>query len=148
MPGKRSASEKSAKGFTDEERAAATEALRERKVVWGKDRTADERAVLDKIATFPEPDRSMARRLHTMITESGPLLSPRLWYGMPAYSKDGDVLCFFQPASKFKARYGTLGFNDSARLDEGSVWPTSFAVKELTSADVARLSALVKKAVG
>lgn len=143
MPDKRSA-----KGFTEEERAAARETMRERKIVWGKNRAADERAVLDKIATFPEPDRSMAGRLHRIITASGPELLPRLWYGMPAYSKDGDVLCFFQPASKFKARYGTLGFNNGAKLDEGRLWPTSFAVTELTAAEEARVAALVKKAVG
>lgn len=124
------------------------EATQERKIVWGKNRADDERAVLAKIATFPEPDRSMGQRLHSIITTSAPELSPRLWYGMPAYTKDGDVLCFFQPASKFKARYGTLGFNDAAKLDDGAVWPTSFAVKELTPSDEARISALVKKAVG
>lgn len=123
------------------------EATQERKIVWGKNRADDERAVLAKIATFPEPDRSMGQRLHSIITTSAPELSPRLWYGMPAYTKDGDVLCFFQPASKFKARYGTLGFNDAAKLDDGAVWPTSFAVKELTPSDEARISALVKKAV-
>ena len=134
--------------LTEEERAAVKEATQERKIVWGKNRTDDERAVLAKIATFPEPDRSMGQRLHSIITTSAPDLSPRLWYGMPAYTKDGDVLCFFQPASKFKARYGTLGFNDAAKLDDGAVWPTSFAVKELTPSDEARVSALVKKAVG
>ncbi len=133
--------------LTEEERAAVKEATQERKIVWGKNRADDERAVLAKIATFPEPDRSMGQRLHSIITTSAPELSPRLWYGMPAYTKDGDVLCFFQPASKFKARYGTLGFNDAAKLDDGAVWPTSFAVKELTPSDEARISALVKKAV-
>ncbi len=139
---------KGATSFTEEERAALKEATQERKIVWGKNRADDERAVLAKIATFPEPDRAMARQLHSIIMASASDLSPRLWYGMPAYSKDGDVLCFFQPASKFNARYGTLGFNDAAKLDEGAVWPTSFAVKELTPADAARISALVKKAVG
>ena len=136
------------KGFSAEERSAVKEAIQERKIVWGKSRVDDERAVLAKIATFPEPDRSMAKRLHTIITSTAPELSPRLWYGMPAYSKEGDVLCFFQPASKFKARYGTLGFNDRAKLDDGSVWATSYAVKELTAADETRIAALVKKAVG
>lgn len=136
------------KGFSAEERSAVKEAIQERKIVWGKSRADDERAVLAKIATFPEPDRSMAKRLHTIITSTAPELSPRLWYGMPAYSKGGDVLCFFQPASKFKARYGTLGFNDGAKLDDGSVWATSYAVKELTAADETRIAALVKKAVG
>ena len=139
---------KVAKGFTEEEKAAVRELSQERKVVWGKNRADDERAVLDKIATFPEPDRSMGRRLHAIIRASAPELSPRLWYGMPAYSKEGDVLCFFQPASKFKARYGTLGFNDSAKLDDGTFWPTSFAVTELKPTDEARVAALVKKAVG
>ena len=125
-----------------------SDTLRERQIVWGKNRAVDERAVLAKIETLPEPDRSMARRLHTIITTAAPALSPRLWYGMPAYSNEGEVLCFFQPASKFKARYGTFGFNDSARLDDGTVWPTSFAVKELTAADEKRISALVKQAVG
>ncbi len=139
---------KGAKGFTTEERAAAREVVQERKVVWGKNRAEDERAVLAKIAGFPEPDRSMGQRLHAIITTSAPGLSPRLWYGMPAYSVQGDVLCFFQPASKFGARYGTLGFNDRAKLDDGTIWPTYFAVKALTAADEARISALIKKAVG
>ncbi len=139
---------KSAMSFTQEERAALKEATQERKIVWGKNRADDERAVLAKIATFPEPDRSMSMRLHSIITASAPVLSPRLWYGMPAYSKDGDVLCFFQPASKFKARYGTLGFNSAAKLDDGAVWPTSFAVKDLAPSDEAMISAIVKKAVG
>lgn len=138
---------KEVKGFSKEERAAAKETLQERTITWGKNRAQDERAVLEKIATFPEPDRSMAKRLHSIITESGPELSPRLWYGMPAYSKDGDVLCFFQPASKFKARYGTLGFNNGAKLDDGAFWPTSFAITRLTPSDEARISALVKKAL-
>lgn len=138
---------KGAKGFTEEERAVVKELTLERKIVWGKSRADDERAVLAKIASFPEPDRSIGTRLHKLITASAPNLSPRLWYGMPAYTKEGDVLCFFQPASKFKARYGTLGFNDAAKLDDGTVWPTSFAVKELTASDEARISAMVKKAV-
>ena len=142
MPGKKGASV-----FTEEERAAAKETARERKIVWGKNRADDERAVLAKIDTFPEPDRSMGVRLHRIITSSAPSLSPRLWYGMPAYTKDGDVLCFFQPASKFKARYGTLGFNDAAKLDEGTVWPTAFAIMELTKSDEARISATVRRAV-
>jgi uncharacterized protein YdhG (YjbR/CyaY superfamily) len=138
---------KGAKAFTEEERAAMKEFTQERKIVWGKNRADDECAVLAKIASFPEPDRSMGKRLHTIITASAPNLSPRLWYGMPAYTKEGDVLCFFQPASKFKARYGTLGFNDAAKLDDGTVWPISFAVKELTASDEAKISVLVKKAV-
>lgn len=138
---------KTTKGLSDEEKAAMREALRERKVVWGKNRADDERAVLAKVATFPEPDRSMGQRLHTLITSAGPELSPRLWYGMPAYTKDGEVLCYFQPASKFKARYGTLGFNDGAKLDEGTLWPIAFAMTELRPPDEARITALVKKAV-
>lgn len=135
------------KGFSDEERAAMKDATLERKIVWGKNRAEDERAVLAKIDLFPEPDRSMARRLHTIITVSGPELSSRLWYGMPAYTKEGQVLCFFQPASKFKARYGTLGFNSEAKLDDGHMWPTSFALTELTAPEEARIATLVKKAV-
>lgn len=136
------------KGFSDDERSAVKEAMQERKIVWGKDRARDERAVLAKIATFPEPDRSMATRLHAIILAAAPELSPRLWYGMPAYSKAEDVLCFFQPASKFKARYGTLGFNDTANLDEGAFWPTSFALRELKATDEPKISSLVKRAVG
>ena len=139
---------KGAKGFTEEERAAVRDVAQERKVVWGKNPEEDERAVLNKIATFPEPDRSMGQRLHSIIRATAPELSPRLWYGMPAYCKEGDVLCFFQPASKFKARYGILGFNDSAGLDEGTFWPTSFAVTELNPPVEARIAALLKKAVG
>jgi uncharacterized protein YdhG (YjbR/CyaY superfamily) len=142
------AAKKRASVFSDEERAAAKEVTQERKVVWGKNRGDDERLVLAKIASFPEPDRSLAKRLHSIITASAPGLSPRLWYGMPAYTKEGDVLCFFQPASKFKARYGTLGFNDGARLDDGAIWPTSFAVTELTGSGETRIATLVKKAVG
>lgn len=142
MPGK-----KAGKGFSEEERAAMRDATLERKIVWGKNRAEDERAVIEKIHSFPEPDRSMARRIHAIVSTSAPALSPRLWYGMPAYSKDGDVLCFFQPASKFKARYGTLGFNNEARLDDGHMWPISFALTELTAAEEARITALVKKAV-
>jgi len=139
---------KSGSGFTAEERAAARDVVQERKILWGKDRAEDERAVLAKISTMPEPDRGIARRLHELIGASAPSLSPRLWYGMPAYTKEGDVLCFFQPAHKFKARYGTLGFNDRAMLDEGAMWPTAFAVSELNSSVESRVAALVKKAVG
>ena len=112
-----------------------------------KDKADGERAVLAKIAEMPEPDRAMAERLHAIIKASAPALSPRTWYGMPAYAKDGKVVCFFTPASKFKARYATFGFNDEANLDEGTMWPTSFALTELTAADEARIGALVKKAV-
>ena len=103
--------------------------------------------MLAKIAEMPEPDRAMAERLHAIIKASAPVLSPKTWYGMPAYAKDGKVVCFFQSADKFKARYATFGFNDDANLDDGAMWPTSFALKELTAADEARIAALVKKAV-
>jgi uncharacterized protein YdhG (YjbR/CyaY superfamily) len=133
------------KGFTAEERAAMRERVRELKTRPG---TADgEREVLAKIAEMPEPDRAMAERLHAIITASAPGLSPRTWYGMPAYSKDDKVVCFFRPAKKFKDRYATFGFNDKANLDEGAMWPTAFALKDLTAAEEARITALVKKAV-
>jgi uncharacterized protein YdhG (YjbR/CyaY superfamily) len=140
---------KASKGFTDEERAAMRERAQELKAEARRDadRAAGERAVLAKIAEMPEPDRAMAKRLHSIIKASAPGLSPKTWYGMPAYAKDGKVVCFFQSADKFKSRYATLGFNDAANLDEGAMWPTSFALKELTAADEARISALVKKAV-
>ena len=135
---------KASKGFTDEERAAVRERSQELKA--GK---ADgESDVLAKIAEMPEQDRALAERLHAIIKASAPALSPRTWYGMPAYARDGKVVCFFQPAHKFKTRYATFGFNDSANLDEGSLWPVAFALKELTTADEARIGALVKKAVG
>jgi uncharacterized protein YdhG (YjbR/CyaY superfamily) len=108
--------------------------------------TAEERAAM-KIAEMPEPDRSMGERLHAIITASAPVLSPKLWYGMPAYAKDGKVVCFFQGADKFKSRYATFGFTDEANLDDGAMWPTSFALKELTAAGEANIRALVKKAV-
>jgi uncharacterized protein YdhG (YjbR/CyaY superfamily) len=139
---------KKASGFTAEERAAVKDLVQERKIVWGKNRADDDRAVLAKISQMPEPDRSLAERLHEIIQANAPTLSPRLWYGMPAYTKEGVVLCFFQPAHKFKARYGTLGFNNEAKLDEGAMWPTAFAVKELNATAEARVVALVKKAVG
>ena len=134
---------KASKGFTDEEKAAMRERAREVKA--GK---ADgESDVLAKIAEMPEPDRVMAERLHALIKASAPDLSPRTWYGMPAYAKDGKVVCFFQSAQKFKARYATFGFSDKANLDEGAMWPTSFALKRLTAADEKAIGALVKKAV-
>lgn len=133
-------------GFTAEERAAMREHVRELKAAAnGANGEAD---VLAKIAALPEPDRAMATRLHAIIRAAAPALAPRTWYGMPAYARAGNVLCFFQPASKFKARYGTLGFNDKARLDDGAMWPTSFALTRLTAAEEARITALVKKAVG
>jgi uncharacterized protein YdhG (YjbR/CyaY superfamily) len=112
-----------------------------------KDKAAGERAVLTAIAEMPEPDRAMAERIHAIVTASAPALSPKTWYGMPAYAKGGKVVCFFQAAAKFKARYATFGFNDDANLDEGTMWPTAFALTELTAADEARIGALVKKAV-
>ncbi|MGD0708225.1 MAG: DUF1801 domain-containing protein [Anaerolineaceae bacterium] len=135
---------KSTKGFTDEEKEAMKERTRELKAA----KTDVESDVLAKIEELPEPDRSMARRLHEIIKASAPALSPRLWYGMPAYAKDGKVVCFFQSAQKFKTRYATLGFSDTAKLDEGVMWPTSFALKELTATEETRIAALVKKAVG
>ena len=142
---------KTSKGFTDEERAAMRERAQELKATARGPRRADkadgESDVLAKIAEMPEPDRTMAERLHAIIKAIAPALSPRTWYGMPAYAKDGNVVCFFQSAQKFKTRYATFGFSDKANLDEGDMWPTSFALKELTTAEEARISALVKKAV-
>ncbi len=139
------------KGFTDEERAAMKERLQELKAAARRGPRADkadgDSAVLAKIAEMPEPDRAMGKRLHAIIKASAPALSPRLWYGMPAYAKDGKVVCFFQSAQKFNTRYATFGFSDEANLDEGAMWPTAFALKELTAAEEARIGALVKKAV-
>ena len=134
---------KPAKGFTAEERAAMKERVREL-----KGETEDgEGAVLAKIAAMREPDRAMGKRLHAIITASAPGLVPRLWYGMPAYAKDGNVVCFFQSAQKFKTRYATFGFSDKAQLDDGAMWPNAFALKALTAVEAARIAALVKKAV-
>ena len=142
---------KASKGFTDEERAAMRERAQELKAAARRGPRADkadgESDVLAKIAEMPEADRAMAERLHAIIKASAPALSPRTWYGMPAYAKDGQVVCFFQSAHKFNARYATLGFSDKANLDEGDMWPTAFALKKLTAADEARIGALVKKAV-
>jgi uncharacterized protein YdhG (YjbR/CyaY superfamily) len=136
-------------GFTDEERAAMKERAKELKAEAraNKDKAYGESAVLAKIAEMPEPDRLMAERLHAIIKASAPALSPKTWYGMPAYAKDGKVVCFFQSAQKFNARYATFGFSDEANLDEGAMWPTSFALKELTADEEAMIGALVKKAV-
>ena len=139
------ATKKKAEGFTDEERAAIKERVRETKAV--ADKADGESALLASIAAMPKPDRAMAERLHAVIKASAPALSPRLWYGMPAYAKDGKVVCFFQPAQKFKTRYATFGFNDAAQLDEGTIWPVAFALKQLTAAEEPRIGALVKKAV-
>jgi uncharacterized protein YdhG (YjbR/CyaY superfamily) len=140
---------KKSKGFTDEERAAMKERAKELKAEEraSKDRAAGERDVLAKIAGMPEADRAMATRLHEIVEASAPALSPKTWYGMPAYAKEGKVVCYFTPASKFKERYATFGFNATANLDEGTMWPTSFALKKLTAADEKRIAALVKKAV-
>ena len=131
------------KGFTDEERAAMKERAQELKA----DKADGESDVLAKIAEMPKPDRAMAERLHAIVKASAPALSPRTWYGMPAYANDDHVVCFFQSAHKFKARYATFGFSDKANLDEGTVWPVAFALKELTAAAEAKIGALVKKAV-
>ncbi len=142
---------KASKGFTDEERGAMRERVKELKAAARPGPRADkadgERAVLEKIATMSAPERAMGERLHAIIKASAPALSPKLWYGMPAYTKDGKVVCFFQSAQKFKTRYATFGFSDAANLDEGAVWPVAFALKELTAAEEARIGALVKKAV-
>jgi uncharacterized protein YdhG (YjbR/CyaY superfamily) len=140
---------KKSTGFTEEERAAMKERAQELKAEAraNKDKAGGESAVLAKIAEMPEPDRAMAKRLHAIIKASAPDLSPKTWYGMPAYAKDGKVVCFFQSAEKFKSRYATFGFSDKANLDEGGMWPTSFALTELTAAEEARISALVKNAV-
>jgi uncharacterized protein YdhG (YjbR/CyaY superfamily) len=137
------ATSKKSMGLTKEEIAAMRETLQERKA--GK--ANDESAVLAKIAEMREPDRSMARKLHAIIKATAPALSPRTWYGMPAYAKDDKVVCFFQSAQKFKARYSTFGFSDKANLDEGAMWPNAYALKELTAAEETRIAALVKKAV-
>ena len=150
--GSRKSAKSATKGFTDDERAAMKERARELKAEASRGpraKQADgESDVLAKIAEMPEPDRAMAERLHAMIKASAPVLSPRTWYGMPAYAKDGNVVCYFQSAHKFKARYATFGFSDTAKLDDGTVWPVAFALKELTAADEARIGALVRKAVG
>ena len=136
---------KKSNGFTAEERAAMKERARELKAAQGK---ADgDKAVLAKIAEMPKPDRVMAERIHAIVKASAPDLSPRTWYGMPAYAKDGKVVCYFQDAAKFKSRYATFGFNDAANLDAGNMWPTSFALTELTAAEEKKIGALVKKAV-
>ena len=145
------ATDKTSEGWTDEERAAMKERVQELKAAARRGprtgKADGESEVLAKIAEMPEPDRAMGERLHAVIKASAPALSPRLWYGMPAYAKDGKVVCFFQSAQKFKTRYATFGFSDEANLDEGAMWPTAFALTELTAADEARIGALVKKAV-
>jgi uncharacterized protein YdhG (YjbR/CyaY superfamily) len=144
-------SAKKSKGFTDEERAAMKERAQELKAQARRtpraDKAGGESDVLAKIAEMPEADRAMGERLHEIVKASAPALSPKTWYGMPAYANDGKVLCFFQSAKKFNSRYATLGFSDKANLDEGAMWPTSFALKELSATEEAKISALVKRAV-
>ncbi len=140
-----SATGKTSKGWTAEERAAAKEYAKERKAEARGEN--DEKAVLAAIAAMAKPDRVLAERLHAIIKATAPGLAPKTWYGMPAYAKEGRVLCFFQSAGKFKARYATLGFNDAANLDQGAMWPTAFALKELTATEEAKITKLVKKAV-
>ena len=146
-PAKKTTAKKTSasKGFTAEERAAMKERAQELKAAASKEE--GEKAVLAKIAEMPKADRALATRIHAIVTETAPALWPRTWYGMPAYARDGKVVCFFQSAQKFKTRYATFGFMHEANLDDGAMWPTSFALKELTSADEARIRALVKRAV-
>jgi uncharacterized protein YdhG (YjbR/CyaY superfamily) len=139
------ASDKKSKRFTAEERAAMKERAQELKAA--KSKAEGETDLLAKIAEMPPADRALAERVHVIVKASAPDLSPKTWYGMPAYAREGKIVCFFQSADKFKSRYATLGFNDSANLDDGAMWPTAFALKELTAAEEARIGALVKKAV-
>ncbi len=147
---KSSAATKDAKGFTAEERAAMKERAKELKAEEraNKNRAEGERAVLESIAQMTEPDRGMAAKLHAIVAAHAPDLWPKTWYGMPAYARDGKVVCFFQSAQKFNTRYATLGFSDEAKLDDGSMWPTAYALKALTATEEAKIIALVKKAVG
>jgi uncharacterized protein YdhG (YjbR/CyaY superfamily) len=150
-PAKKKSAPKSAKRgpFTDEEREAMKEAVKEyKREARGEISEEGESDALAKIAALPQPDRAMAERLHALIKANAPQLAPRTWYGMPAYAKDGKVLCFFQSAQKFKTRYATLGFSDKARLDEGRLWPVAYALKELTAAEETKIVALLKKAMG
>jgi uncharacterized protein YdhG (YjbR/CyaY superfamily) len=134
-------------GFTDEERGAMKQRARELKAAARRGATEDEEStVLEKIAEMDDTDRAMAERIHAIVESSAPALSPRLWYGMPAYAKQGKVVCFFQPATKFKSRYATLGFNDPANLDDGTMWPVAFALTDMTADDEARIAALVQRA--
>ena len=137
------------RGFSNEEKAAMRERAKELKAEAraDKNKAEGESAALAAIASMPEPDRSMAEQIHAIVKASAPILSPKTWYGMPAYANDGKIVCFFQSADKFKSRYATFGFNDDANLDDGAMWPTSFAIKELTAAGEAKISALVQKAV-
>ena len=150
-PAKKTATKKalSASGFSDAERAAMKERAEELKATGrgGKKKSEDDDALLAKIAEMQQPDRTLAERIHAIITSVAPELSPKIWYGMPAYAKDGKIVCFFQPAQKFGARYATLGFNDPANLDDGTMWPTAYAVTDLSDADVKRIEELIKRAV-
>jgi uncharacterized protein YdhG (YjbR/CyaY superfamily) len=150
---KKAAGSTKSEGFTAEEKAAMKERARELKAEAGGKRSSKAKAdgesdVLEKIAAMKDPDKSMAKRLHALVKSAAPELSSKTWYGMPAYARDGKVVCFFQSAQKFKSRYATLGFSDEAKLDDGSMWPTSFALKKLTAAEEARIAELVKKAAG
>jgi uncharacterized protein YdhG (YjbR/CyaY superfamily) len=149
-PVKKGTKTSASEGFSDDEKAAMKERSQELKAAArrgaGAGKVAGEQDVLAKIAELPEPDRAMAERLHAIVKASAPGLSPKTWYGMPAYARDGKVVCFFQSAQKFKTRYATLGFNDAANLDEGAMWPTAFALKKLTAAEEKRIGALVKQA--
>jgi len=142
--------QKTSNGFTAEERAAMKERSRELKAEArrGANRAAGERDLLEKIAEMPEADRVIAERIHAIVAKNAPALEPKTWYGMPAYAKDGRVVCFFQSADKFKARYATLGFNDKANLDDGAMWPVAFALKKLTAAGEKKIAALVRQAAG
>jgi len=142
---KTTATKKRYEGFTDEEKAAMMDRVQEQKVAARQ--AEGESDLLAKIAELPEPDRAIAKRIHAIVKASAPALSPTTWYGMPAYAKDGKVVCFFQSAQKFKTRYATFGFSDKAKLDEGNMWPNAYALTKLTAADEARIGALVKKAV-
>ncbi len=145
----KTAKDKPAKGFTDGEKAAMKERARELKAEAraNQDRAEGEKTVAAAIAKLPDPERAMAKRLHDIIKASAPALAPKTWYGMPAYAKDGKIVCFFQSAQKFGTRYATLGFNDAANLDEGNLWPTAYGLKAMSSAEEAKISALIKKAV-
>jgi uncharacterized protein YdhG (YjbR/CyaY superfamily) len=145
----RNTTDKASEGFTDEERAAMKARAQELKAEAraGKNRAEGERDLLAAIDAMSEPDRALAKRIHAIVEANAPVLSPKTWYGMPAYAKDGKVVCFFKSAEKFKSRYATFGFEDAANLDDGAMWPTSFALKELTAKDEATIAALVKKAV-
>jgi uncharacterized protein YdhG (YjbR/CyaY superfamily) len=149
MAERKTAKKATQKGFTADEKAAMKERAQELRAEAraNKDRAAGERDLLAKIAEMPASDGALAKRVHAIVTASAPSLSPKTWYGMPAYTKDGKVVCFFQSADKFKSRYATLGFSDRANLDDGAMWPTAFALKKLTAADEKRIGALVKKAV-